>query len=140
MYAYLDLFWEGGTEHHGLASTFRRHSVLLHDTSDLGFKTHIEHSVCLVQNQVSTQNVWSHFSEGQRKPSIFLQLDSHTCSSLGQSCPAPSCLPDDPVWPLAGDSLFLNHGSAALYLRLRTPHMGALWNGMRTAEDDNKMS
>ncbi len=67
-------------------------------------------------------------------------LDSLTCSSLGQSCPAPSCLPDDPVWRLACDSLFPNHESAALYLRLRTPHMGALWSGKRTAEDDNKIS
>lgn len=61
-----------------------------------------------------------------------------TCSNPGQSCPAPSCLPNDQGWPLAGDSLFPNHGSAGQYLHRRTLHMGALWSGKQTAKDQNK--
>lgn len=149
MHAYLDLFREGGTEHHGLTSTFWRHGVLLHNTSDLGFETHIKHSVCLIQHQISTQNISSHFrtkmywrlktTYNDSAISLDLFCAALTCSSPGQSCLAPSCLPDDQVWPLAGDSLFPNHGSAGLYLRLRILHTGALWSDKQTAEDENKI-
>ena len=49
--SYLDLFGEGGAEHHGLSDAFRRHGVLLHDASDLGLETHVQHTISLVQDQ-----------------------------------------------------------------------------------------
>ena len=50
---HLDLFWEGGREHHGLPSILRSwHVVLLHDPADLGLKAHVQHSVSLVQAKI----------------------------------------------------------------------------------------
>lgn len=50
---YLNLLGKGGTEHHGLACTFWWHGVLLHNTSDLWLKTHVQHSVSFIENQVT---------------------------------------------------------------------------------------
>lgn len=55
IYTYLDLLWESGTEHHSLSDAFGRHCILLHDASDLWFKTHIQHAVRLIQDQVTTE-------------------------------------------------------------------------------------
>lgn len=52
---YLDLLWEGGAEHHGLADAFRWHCILLHNASDLWFKTHVQHAVSLIQDQVAVE-------------------------------------------------------------------------------------
>lgn len=52
-FSYLDLLREGGTKHHSLAQPFRGHSVLLHNTTDLWFKTHIQHPVSFIQDQVT---------------------------------------------------------------------------------------
>lgn len=60
-YAYLDFLGEGGTEHHGLASSFSGHGVLLHNTSDLRFKTHIKHSVCLIKDQITKKKIVLYF-------------------------------------------------------------------------------
>lgn len=48
---YLDLLWESSTEHHGLANALRRHCILLHDASNLRFKSHVQHAVSLIQDQ-----------------------------------------------------------------------------------------
>ena len=56
MLVYLDLLGEGSTEHHGLTDAFRGHGVLLHDASDLGLKTHVQHPVSLVQHQVADRD------------------------------------------------------------------------------------
>lgn len=50
---HLDLFREGCTEHHGLSDAFVRHGVLLDDASNLGLKTHVQHAVSLVQDQIA---------------------------------------------------------------------------------------
>ena len=50
---HLDLFWEGGREHHGLPSILRSwHVVLLHDPADLGLEAHVQHSVGFVQAKI----------------------------------------------------------------------------------------
>ena len=50
---HLDLFGEGGGEHHGLPSVLGSwHVVLLHDPANLGFEAHVEHSVGLVQAKI----------------------------------------------------------------------------------------
>lgn len=51
--AYLDLFGESGTEHHGLTDAFGRHCVLFNNSSDLWLKTHVQHAVSLIQDQVA---------------------------------------------------------------------------------------
>lgn len=61
--------------------------------------------------------------------------DLLTCSNLNQSCPSPSCLPDDQVWQLAGGSPSPDHESAAQYQPLRIPHMGVPENDMRTTKN-----
>lgn len=48
MEMYLNLLGKGGTEHHGLACAFWWHGVLLHNTSDLWLKTHVQHSVSFI--------------------------------------------------------------------------------------------
>lgn len=48
---YLDLLWESSTEHHGLANALRWHCILLHDASNLRFKSHVQHAVSLIQDQ-----------------------------------------------------------------------------------------
>lgn len=53
---YLDFLGEGGTEHHGLADAFRWHCILLHNASDLWLKTHVQHAVSLIQDQVAVEN------------------------------------------------------------------------------------
>ena len=50
---YLNLFREGGTEHHSSSLASRWHSVLLYNTTDLRLKTHVQHSVSLIQDQES---------------------------------------------------------------------------------------
>ena len=50
---HLDLFWEGGREHHGLPSILGSwHVVLLNDPADLGLEAHVQHSVGLVQAKI----------------------------------------------------------------------------------------
>lgn len=49
----LDLFGESGAEHHGLSDAFRWHGILLHNTSDLWLKTHVQHAIGLIQNKVA---------------------------------------------------------------------------------------
>lgn len=56
---YLDLLGEGSAEHHGLTDAFRGHGVLLHDASDLGLKTHVQHPVSLIQHQVTNRETGS---------------------------------------------------------------------------------
>lgn len=48
---YLYFLWEGCREHHSLPLTSRRHSILLNNTPDLGLKTHVQHTISLVQYQ-----------------------------------------------------------------------------------------
>lgn len=50
---HLNLLGKGGTEHHGLACAFAWHGILLHNTPDLWLKTHVQHSVSFIQNQVT---------------------------------------------------------------------------------------
>lgn len=50
---YLDFFRKGSTEHHGLSNAFRGHGVLFNDASDLRFKSHVQHTISLIQNQVT---------------------------------------------------------------------------------------
>ena len=57
--SYLDLLGEGCAEHHGLTDAFRRHRVLLHDASDLGLETHVQHAVGLVQDQEAAQTCFT---------------------------------------------------------------------------------
>lgn len=52
---YLNFLGESGTEHHGLTDTFRRHCILLHNASDLWLKTHVQHAVSLIQDQVAVE-------------------------------------------------------------------------------------
>ena len=49
----LDLLGEGGAEHEGLAFASRWHGVLLHDSTDLRLKTHVQHAVSLIQHKVA---------------------------------------------------------------------------------------
>ena len=48
----LDVAREGGAEHESLTIMDARHIFSLDDTADLGFKTHVEHAVSLVQNKI----------------------------------------------------------------------------------------
>lgn len=48
---HLNLLGEGGTEHHSSPLPSRWHSVLLDYTTDLGLKTHVQHSVSFIQDQ-----------------------------------------------------------------------------------------
>ena len=50
--AYLNLFGERGAEHQGLPHARRWHGVLLHNTPNLRFESHVEHAVSLVKDQV----------------------------------------------------------------------------------------
>lgn len=50
---YLDLFGKGSTEHHSPADAFWWHCVLFHNTSDLWLKTHVQHAISLIHNQVA---------------------------------------------------------------------------------------
>lgn len=50
---YLDLFGEGCAEHHGLSDAFVRHGVLFHDASYLWLEPHVQHAICLIQDQVA---------------------------------------------------------------------------------------
>lgn len=52
---YLDLFRKGCTEHHGLPDAFVGHSVLFHNASNLWFKSHVQHTICLIQDQVAVE-------------------------------------------------------------------------------------
>lgn len=52
---YLDLLWESGTEHHSLSDAFGWHCILLNNASNLWFKSHIQHAICLIQDQVATE-------------------------------------------------------------------------------------
>lgn len=52
---YLDLLWESGAEHHSVSDAFWRHCILLNNASNLWFKSHIQHAVCLIQDQVTTE-------------------------------------------------------------------------------------
>lgn len=53
--AHLNLLREGGTKHHCLTQPFRRHGVLLNNTTNLRLKTHIQHSVGFIQHQVTNE-------------------------------------------------------------------------------------
>merc|ERR1719376_1100605 len=50
---HLDIFGEGGAEHEHLAFAFSGHVTLFHDVSDLGFETHIQHSVSFIKYYIS---------------------------------------------------------------------------------------
>ena len=52
---HLDLLGERGREHHGLTLTHRRHPILLHNAADLRLKPHVQHTVSLVQHQISCE-------------------------------------------------------------------------------------
>lgn len=54
-----DLYFlgESGREHESLTCASRGHVILLNYTPNLRLKTHVQHSVCLVQNQESTDRV-----------------------------------------------------------------------------------
>lgn len=49
----LDLFREGSAEHERLSLVLAGHAVALDNVSDLGFETHIEHAIGLVEDQVA---------------------------------------------------------------------------------------
>ena len=48
---YLNLFGECGAEHEGLPLSSWWHVVLLHNATDLGLKSHVQHPVSLVKDQ-----------------------------------------------------------------------------------------
>jgi len=50
---YLDLFRKGCAEHHGLSDAFVWHGVLFNDASYLWFESHVQHTIRLIQDQVS---------------------------------------------------------------------------------------
>ncbi len=73
---YLDLFGEGGAEHHGLTAAFRWHCILLHNASDLWLKTHVQHTVSLIQDQVAAE---IHLTFNYKTPQIsFSQISAWT--------------------------------------------------------------
>merc|ERR1719376_890528 len=49
---HLNVFGEGGAEHQHLAFAFSGHVTLFNDVSDLGFETHVQHSVSFVKYDV----------------------------------------------------------------------------------------
>ena len=49
---HLDVTGESGRKHESLALADVRHVLTLHNTADLGFETHVQHAVSLIQNQV----------------------------------------------------------------------------------------
>lgn len=53
---YLDLFREGCTEHHCVSDAFMRHGILFDNASYLWFKSHVQHTICLVQDQVADRD------------------------------------------------------------------------------------
>lgn len=53
---YLDLFREGRTEHHRVSDAFMRHGILFDNASYLRFKPHVQHTICLVQDQVADED------------------------------------------------------------------------------------
>ena len=48
-----DLYFlgEGGREHHSLSVSSTRHAILLHNTTNLRLKTHVQHTISFIQNQ-----------------------------------------------------------------------------------------
>jgi len=48
----LDVPWESGAEHESLTIMDTRHVFSLDDTTDLGFETHVEHAVGLIEDKV----------------------------------------------------------------------------------------
>ena len=64
----LNLFGESGGEHHCLSVSHGRHRVLLYDAPDLRLKPHVQHSVCLIQNQVPRV-------EGERGEGLILTVE-----------------------------------------------------------------
>jgi hypothetical protein len=48
---YLNFLWECGTKHKCLSIASFWHCILFHNPSDLRFKSHIQHTICLVQHQ-----------------------------------------------------------------------------------------
>ena len=51
--SHLDFLREGGREHESLPVSCLGHIILLYDTANLRFKSHVQHTVSLVQDQVS---------------------------------------------------------------------------------------
>lgn len=49
---HLNITWECGREHEGLAAFDIWHVFALNDTTDLRFETHVEHAIGLVENQI----------------------------------------------------------------------------------------
>lgn len=49
----LDLFGESGAEHESLSFANFRHSILLNDSSNLGLKSHVKHTIGLIQDTES---------------------------------------------------------------------------------------
>mmetsp|Transcript_19392 Transcript_19392/g.28282 ORF Transcript_19392/g.28282 Transcript_19392/m.28282 type:complete len:292 (-) Transcript_19392:758-1633(-) len=47
----LDIWREGGREKHSLPLTSLRHTLLFHDTANLGFETHIKHAISLIKTE-----------------------------------------------------------------------------------------
>ena len=53
---YLNFFWECGRKHESVSDTSSRHVVLVNDTTDLIFKTHVQHAISLIQNKVPVKS------------------------------------------------------------------------------------
>ena len=49
---HLDVTGESGRKHESLALADVRHVLTLHNTADLGFETHVQHAVSLIENEV----------------------------------------------------------------------------------------
>lgn len=64
---HLNVSGEGGTEHESLPLSDSRHVFSLHDTTNLRFKSHVQHSISFVQNEVTNVS--------ERNPSSLDKID-----------------------------------------------------------------
>ena len=70
---HLDIAGESGREHEGLACGGAWHVFALDDTTNLGFETHIQHAISLIENEV--------LDIGERDSSTLDEIDETTGSS-----------------------------------------------------------
>ena len=126
----LDLLWESGREHHGSSLSHGRHGVLLHDPPDLGLKPHVQHSVCLIQHQVSEGGG----RERDLEQWVYTCRQRLTGRGRVQLSLSPARPPVSQEWPPASDSPSPGPVAEPQCLPLRTPHRVAPESGRRTCE------
>lgn len=69
---YLNLFRKGCAEHHGVSDAFVWHCVLFNNASDLRFKSHIQHSIRLIQDEVAVEKRTDGQGWSQKLKRLFL--------------------------------------------------------------------